>query len=468
MIGTIPCGLARTIDFETTGGFKALGVYDCWEESPFRDGRLNPNVRIVDNPDTSVDPRTGKAANPSAKVLGAQRSRFGSNTFGVRVDLEQPFELTPGTKYVHVLVNRPVSGRVMLVGLGHFRDFADQGQFVEQFWQLSSMEIPAGQWCDAVFPVKGSGDIDINALVLVPDCESPHRLTDDFLFYIDDIEISDSAVPRTIADDYPMWAGDKATTTVSRADRITDAVGIKTQDGTSQMMHVSQERDKLVYHLIAGKRLKATPGQTLQPVIRFHGPALKGYVYLDKGNDGSFDPSDMLVTADLAGDADHFCTLPAFTIPADMKPGVYRMRFKVDSNTEDPGGSASSNDNIAAKAGSITDVMINIHDNLVTVNDHQLNGEVLAADGSKLNALKVPAEKDFTVKMNPEAGFVHKGMTITSGYLDRPAEIHGNPQFITIEIPAFDGDTFTIPAEYMDANILINGNMVEQKKTVRK
>lgn len=67
-----------TFDAEDYGN---IGVYDTWVDSPFRQGVLSGNVAVVDN--HLLD----EEANSSSKILGVQRSRFGSNTFGVKVDL---------------------------------------------------------------------------------------------------------------------------------------------------------------------------------------------------------------------------------------------------------------------------------------------------------------------------------------------------------------------------------------------
>ena len=81
---------AQTINFENTD-YKGLGVYDTWEASPFRTGALEGNYAVVDNHLTAVEEMLGEAPNPSQKILAVQRSRFGSNTFGVRIDLNETF-----------------------------------------------------------------------------------------------------------------------------------------------------------------------------------------------------------------------------------------------------------------------------------------------------------------------------------------------------------------------------------------
>ena len=62
-----------TLDFEQTT-WKALGVFDTWEASPFRTGALTGNCALLDNPTTSeLNPIDGTPVNSSAKVLAVQR-----------------------------------------------------------------------------------------------------------------------------------------------------------------------------------------------------------------------------------------------------------------------------------------------------------------------------------------------------------------------------------------------------------
>lgn len=87
----------------------------------------------------------------------------------------------------------------------------------------------------------------------------------------------------------------------------------------------------------------------------------------------------------VSGDDRNTMQTPAFQIPADLAPGFYRMRFKVDWGNADPGGQVTENNGIVANGGSIIDVRLNVHaDNVaVTLGDTQ-HGQVLAADGSVL------------------------------------------------------------------------------------
>lgn len=180
---------------EGTASYTSLGVYDFWEASPFRTGKLKGNCKVVDNP----YPQEG--VNTSRKVLGFQRSLYASNMFGARIDLQENkrFELNNQLKYVHVLLNKPTEGRVMLIGLGkhNTKEWAHQSQEVVQFTKTSENKAVANQWCDMVFAIKGAGNIDIYSLVVVADCESPHTFTSPFVAYIDNIEVNQTAASRT-------------------------------------------------------------------------------------------------------------------------------------------------------------------------------------------------------------------------------------------------------------------------------
>lgn len=488
-----------SIDFESNAGYKSLGVYDVWEQSPFRTGELTGNWAVTANPNTEINEIIGEAPNPSAMVLGAQRSRFGSNRFGVRIDLEETFELTTTLKYVHVMMLRPTSGRMMLVGLGSRPERKDQNPYCEQFWAVSSNSAEPGVWTDVVFPIKGNGGIDIRSLVVVPDMESPHNLTEDFLFYIDNLKINTSSVPEIIYEYYPV-VGSKATTPMTRTDRVTSDLSL-TIDGKTFTAPIAQQTNKLLYQDLTNHTFYVKPGQTITPALGYTTKDwMHAYAYIDYNNDGKFEAtlkadgtpaegSEIVSYNGYNGATGSFINstgaaiasngnlgapncgkMPAFTIPANLEPGMYRMRLKLDWNSIDPMGNpgdAEGKNTINGNGGVIADVMLNVYGPNVTVNDFQLNGEVLAADGSKLNAYQAPADQAFTFMMAPEKGFVHDGADIKIGYnLDSESKFdkYGNPQYTELSIPGYlfsDDALYTLPAEMMRGNMLINGRMVE-------
>lgn len=188
LAGCWPAG-AQVITFEQAP-LPQVRVWDAWADSPFRTGRLQGNCQVVPNPFRD-------AGNPSAHVLGCQRSLYGSNMYGARVTLprEMQFELTPQERYLHVRIHKPVAGRCLLVVLGRHTDeaWAHQREDVVQSTRLALNEATPGQWSDVVFPVKGAGGVQAHSLVVVFDCESPHRLAEPFVAYMDDIRLGDAA-----------------------------------------------------------------------------------------------------------------------------------------------------------------------------------------------------------------------------------------------------------------------------------
>lgn len=466
----------KDIDFETGEGYKAISVYDCWETSPFRTGVLSLTPQIVANPDLTENEIIQAIPNPSASVAGAQRSRFGSNRFGLRVDFadDNCFELTPSVKYVHVKLHKPIEGRVMLVGLGSRDDVADQDPYVEQFWTVSTNRAEAGKWNDMVFAIKGAGGITMRSFVLVPDLESPHNLTSDFLFYIDDIKVND--VPSSeLVYEYYSTSFDKDAT-IDRSDRYSSYVELKGSKYGTQRIALKQQSDKKAYQdFTTAHPMTVEAGEKVTPSIGYSGGWMNAYCYIDLVRDGHFtvtDGSDSELVA--KSPSGNNSTLPAFTVPADLEPGLYRMRFKIDWDCTEPEGNATPDNALVANGGVIADVMLNVvaPGSMATVNDFQLNGEILAADGSKLSNYQVPAFEPFEVLIAPENGFENDGFTIKYGYgtIDTEGEEnrydkYGNPNWFVENIPfgAFEkgSDLYTIPGKYMFGNVLLQGRMAQ-------
>lgn len=469
------------IDFETNNGIKSIGVYDGWEASPFRNGKLEPNAAITANPDKTIDQRLGYAPNASDKVVAAQRSRFGSNLFGVKIDLTEPIRINPKPQYIHAMIHRPVNGRVALIGLGKRDDRPDQTGEEEQVWTISNQDVVPGKWCDAVFEIKGSADVQLYSIVIVPECESPHKRTEDFLFYVDDITVNDDKKPRHSSDTYPINFN-KESTNINHAVRYTTAVGFNSPTFGEQKVEVNQQSTKRLYELNTDNILMAKAGEKICPFISHADDWMHGYLYVDWNNDGDFSaekelvsyscyiqPDDTAVNSEgLQLEGTNIDTMPCVTIPEGVQPGVYRMRFILDWSCKDPGGNADAKNLIANNGGSITDIMLAVSTNgSVTISSNQLNGNVADSDGRFLTDIKTQPGKAFKIKMLPAPGFNYSGIRIRSGYNhDKDKMINDNPQYIDhfINKDKFDtNNTYLIPGEWMFGNVFVEGYFEEVK-----
>ena len=417
--------IGQTIQFEEKD-YKQLDIYDTWEESPFRQGRLKGRYAVVENHLTEVDAGLGFAPNPSRKILAVQRSRFGSNTFGVKIDLEEPFELTPTTRYIHLMVHRSYAGRVMVVGLGKRRERAVQPITCEQFWAMSTVNIPADRWEEVVLPIKGHGGIDIYSLVVVPDCESPHNDTEDKMCYIDQIEINDQPQPRFVRGYYPVE------TPRQDASKELLAVGVKVGE---RLQTIPFMGERSYYTYVEDRVLEVEVGELFEPVFQFRKSEMQGSLMVDLNQNGRFDT--------MGGEVIHrsLSTL-------NLQAGIYRLRFEVEGHA-------------------VVDVCMNLHRKMCKVNDANRNGEVLSAkDGCKLERYETPYRQPFTIRMNPEQGFDYAGIVLKHGYhLGDDASKKGNPQWQKVRFgrECFDANNeFTIPEQYMDGDLEIEGLFIEQ------
>ncbi|MBR3612837.1 MAG: hypothetical protein IKL54_06030 [Bacteroidaceae bacterium] len=492
-----------TITFDSED-YKSISVYDSWAGSPFRAETpvIDFDAAVAANPDTEVDEVMGVAPNATENVVKLRRSRYGSNTFGVRIDLKEPIRVTKQLQYIHVMTylkEKPADSRMMVIGLGkrveeswNWQDGED-----EQFWAITTSDIkPKEGWQDVVVSFKGfsyskeenaASGIDIYSLVIVPDVRSPHADTEDWYAYFDEIVIDNNPDKRFSTDKYALTYDQDAATT--RNDRRLNGVGL-TSAGVSYSS--SAAAGKVYTDNTALSVFSAKAGEQVQPTFNYTGTWMSAYVYVDWNNDGKFDytlndngtpavGSDVVSysAAQINGTwykSDGTTTsngntigggVPKFTIPAGTPAGFYRMRYKVDWDNINPAGAST----IISNGGGYIDVMLDVHGDNVAVNASQLNGDiVLASDGSALQGYTNNYAEPLTVKDIPAPGFVQYGFILKYGYNVNATEQlddNGNPNWIEINVPytaiAADG-TYTIPAEYMrGSQVSIKGDMQQEQ-----
>ena len=486
-----------TITFDSED-YKSISVYDKWEESPFRKGVLTGNAAVTENPDVSVDEVLGVAPNSTGKVVALQRSRFGSNAFGVRIDLKEPIRVTKQLQYIHVMTylkDKPADSRMMVIGLGKRIEESWNWQTgeEEQFWAVTNVNVaPKDGWQDIVVGFKGfsyskeenaNSGIDIYSLVIVPDVRSPHADQNDWVAYFDEIVVDNNPDKRFSTDKYALTYDKDAART--RADRSLNSVGL-TSAGVSYTS--AANTGKVYTDNTTLSVFSAKAGTQVQPTFNYSGSWMSAYVYVDWNNDGKFEYAINDNGTPAAGSeivsynayqvgntwykSDGTTVsngntigagVPSFTVPAGTEPGMYRMRYKVDWNSIDPAGSST----VISDGGGYVDLMLDVHGDEVSVSASQLNGDiVLASDESELQGYITGYAEPLTVKDIPAPGFIQYGFALKYGYNVNAAEQldeNGNPNWIEVNVPhtaiAADG-TYTIPAEYIrGSHVSIKGDM---------
>ena len=491
-----------TITFDSED-YKSISVYDKWEESPFRKGILTGNAAVTENPDVSVDEVLGVAPNSTEKVVALQRSRFGSNAFGVRIDLKEPIRVTKQLQYIHVMAylkDKPTDSRMMVIGLGKRIEESWNWQTgeEEQFWAVTNVNVaPKDGWQDIVVGFKGfsyskeenaNSGIDIYSLVIVPDVRSPHADQNDWVAYFDEIVVDNNPDKRFSTDKYALTYDKDAART--RADRSLNSVGL-TSAGVSYTS--AANTGKVYTDNTTLSVFSAKAGTQVQPTFNYSGSWMSAYVYVDWNNDGKFEYAINDNGIPAAGSeivsynayqvgntwykSDGTTVsngntigagVPSFTVPAGTEPGMYRMRYKVDWNSIDPAGSST----VISDGGGYVDLMLDVHGDKVSVSASQLNGDiVLASDESELQGYITNYAEPLTVKDIPAPGFIQYGFALKYGYNVNAAEQlddNGNPNWIEVNVPhtaiAADG-TYTIPAEYIrGSQVSIKGDMQQAYK----
>ena len=163
--------------------------------------------------------------------------------------------------------------------------------------------------------------------------------------------------------------------------------------------------------LTAGtEKFTVEAGSEVTPSIGYVGEWMHGYVYIDLNNDKQFsfnaDGADQTGTevvsysyykdqnskGESASSNCNVNPMPAFTAPTE--PGTYRIRFKVDWDNIDAGGSALSGNHILNNGGGIYDATLEVVEpttnGISTINAEVANGEaqLFTVDGVQIAKLQ--------------------------------------------------------------------------------
>ena len=271
--------------------------------------------------------------------------------------------------------------------------------------------------------------------------------------------------------------------------RHTNAVQLTSSYGT-QTVEVNQKKEKRMYIKRLDDCLRAKIGETVTAGFDWSGTWMCGYAYIDFGKDGNYDVDyddngvnamkDLMTYSMYKNKDSKGATVsgapsinpPSFTIPSDVKPGIYRMRYKVDWDCVDPGGNTLSGNDIKKNGGVIVDTRINVHGETahVTVKgtDEKKGTLSLADYSAELNNQDVEFGKDLTIAIAIKDGYNFSSLKVKHGYgLDGEAVVDGLRQWQENTIMAYTakGDKITIPASYIDGDVEITVNFAAEGAT---
>lgn len=275
----------------------------------------------------------------------------------------------------------------------------------------------------------------------------------------------------------------------TRTGRYTNAILLSSSYGT-QTVEVNQKKEKRMYIKRLDDCLRAKIGETVTAGFDWSGTWMCGYAYIDFGKDGNYDVDyddngvnamkdlmtySMYKNKDSKGatvSGEPSINPPSFTIPSDVKPGIYRMRYKVDWDSVDPGGNTLSGNDIKKNGGVIVDTRINVHGETahVTVKgaDKKKGTLSLADYSAELNNQDVEFGKDLTIAIAVKDGYNFSSLKVKHGYgLDGEAVVDGLRQWQENTIMAYTakGDKITIPASYIDGDVEITVNFAAEGTT---
>lgn len=454
-------------DFETQD-YQSVSTYDSWVDSPLRTGVLAGHAKVVENPYKDDD-------NASDSVVAFQRSRYGGQFYGARIDLNEPFSLSTTTQYVHAYIYSPKGGTVGLVGLGCCGNLeAELGTEVEQFIVLGNKDIEAGTWTDAVFPISGNEDVRVYSLVIAPDASINPASGEDFMVYIDNITLNSSASPRISIGEYALnFDADQA---VTRTDRYLSRMSFRAGSKSAGITATTKCRSTVYVDMTEDFTINVQAGDLMRATYTWTGSYMHSYTYADWGNDGKFDvdlesdepavDSDLMTYSYYNGTDSEGktkasgvgVTTPTYYIPENQARGIYRGRTKIDWNNVDPAGNISSDNNIVDNGGNIVDYLINVYTDNVSLNVTSRMCTVTLQDGSALPD-SVAFNEDLNLTVNMDEGYYIQSLEITHGYnLTGDQYIHGNRQYSTDTLDCEGLTDITIPASLVDGDLSITVN----------
>ena len=217
--------------------------------------------------------------------------------------------------------------------------------------------------------------------------------------------------------------------TVISSSRTLNSVRLLSPTDGLQTIESSQASDRALFHDRTSRCFSAVAGEKVTVTFDWTGTWMHGYVFIDCDNDGVFDASgaadrDVMAFSNYNGvnsagvqtnDGNVGVNPPSFEVP-DLPTGLYRIRFKIDWNSIDPGGRVGDN-LITDNGGAVTDAMIYIHGSEASFSMDSDGGTLIdALSGDPVDKSSLVSGTPLTLKPVADDGYVFDALTVASGY----------------------------------------------------
>ncbi len=286
---------------------------------------------------------------------------------------------------------------------------------------------------------------------------------------------ANTAISATFTEKYAHYTGSINGEYTTRAIKTFTLTGQNSNSQTYTIANVGTSRDVWQSQLDVVPTTTFSPGETITLTSTVNNTSTGNswahtYIYVDYNNDGIFtvgydeaahkitEKSELVTfnaystdsgTTFYNSNADKTyggtaiaitagSILPTFSLPADLKPDTYRVRYKLDWNSLDPYGASS----IASNSGEIIDFLIKVVSDEHTVTINQADGGTIAVKNGDVaveSGATVTSGTTLTIEATPNEGYLLTAVKVN-----------------TTEIAAKDGkytylvgsDDVTITAEF--------------------
>lgn len=246
---------------------------------------------------------------------------------------------------------------------------------------------------------------------------------------------------------YPINFDSNAQQTAPAANKITQ---ITLANSAGKTVTIDVPTGTTVYRPLLDAVVNAKPGDTLTPSIVSEGFAsMSAALYADYDQDGRFGSTISVGTPS---------QMPDFTLPADTKEGVYRMRLIIDNNVADPAATTQ----ITTTGGIVVDFLLNVHAQNVKVDARGEGGHIVGYNYGGVPQTTQYGRALRLMTLAPADGYKVNRITVRHGHgLDGEQYINGNRQWQESDIEGVGtNENFKILSAMIDGDIRITAQFV--------